>query len=734
MSKNTASLTRFIETASVGAIQNLCRSVANLSEHSWVTSALEQMTSPTDPQDCVAARRALMDGCRSLAPEWQAGLESNVRRTIALAEGKGYDAIRVVERQIYQFDDDEGGLRAGFDEQTDDLGRSVFLLVFVPQLFEEAERFHYAEHYRNYGKLYEAFEVDADHLPDFEWSGDKEAAFSDKLKEYLKLAGPCLIQHFQVGSGEDETDDRPLHMFLIRHAGLTNSVQDTQADLSLLPIHYKPPVEATLLFQPHEKHIEVYAEQSSQRPLIAGAFAEIATGSDLSERPMSLRQYNLGRFYQSLHLPYAPIEGFEVIDIRVVEAEARPQNLKRRVVIKVDKDDDIDTAATTVLGDNHIFKRATLISRIVINVRFMRDGKEINMPITLSAPNRCNLASRQDPRDREVGYAVLEAYGVVQSVAPLDAASEARQFGAMLRLYETDDAEVTLAALNHWGADVDVLRRAGFLVPKSRMTSVTRVRDDGTVFQAQVRPTNEGLVYEDPETGDINFVEPVDLERFDIKREWLTERITKGLTGAMRMGRGPRSIGPVMRLGTLVFGHEEVPVHLARRLDRMEAIAAVDSSLRGDRQLDWGVVLTATETCPEYLGANVVVQLTDVLVLGDESVTVDQGRLMQALRDGRQRATSATVVEFRITNDIESKQTATLIVPGKLPLSLVGDKQVQIVERLVQAYREGNPVLVGAALFEGMGSNSPAQLFKGDEWKDYIGHPPGRSRGWMLLV
>lgn len=732
--KNTASFHRFVETASLGAIRTLCDSVSDLAGQLWVTSALAQLTPEADAQTCAQARRALSDGCRHLTTESLSRLEGDARRVIALAEGKGPAAIKVVERDIYKFDDPEGGLRAGFDAQTDDLGRSVFLLIRVPQLFEEAERFHFAEHYRNFGRLYEAFEVDCDQLAQFEWNEAAKAAFETKIKEQLQISGPCLIQHFEVSQSDDGAGSPSLHMFLIRHAGMTSSVQDTLPDLSLQPIHYKPPVEATLLFEPAQKRIEVFAEQAAERPLIAAAFAEVATGSDLSGRPMSLRQYNLERFYRSLHLSQAEVEHLGVLDVRVVEAEARPQNLKRRVVVKVDKDDDIDTAARAMLGDNNIFSRATLISRVVINLRFERNGKEVNLPITLSAPNRCNLASRHDPRDRELGYAVLEAYGIVRSVAPLDAASEAGQFSAMLRLYESDCAEVSRAELHNWGADVSVLRSAGFLVPKARASFVTRVRDDGTVLQAPVRSIEGRLVFDDPQTGLLVAVDPSELERFEVKRDWLTERVIKGLRGAMRMGRTPRSTGPVVKLGTLVDGNDDVPVHLARCLDRMDVIASVDSSLRGDGQSGWGVVLTATGVCPEFLGANVIVQLADVLTADEAGITVDQTRLMQILRDGRQRAFAAAVPDLRITCDIAGKETATLIIPGKLPFSLVGGKQVLVVERLMQAHRAGNPVVTGGALFEGMSSKSPAQLFTGDTWKQYIGHPPDKSRGWMLLL
>lgn len=80
------------------------------------------------------------------------------------------------------------------------------------------------------------------------------------------------------------------------------------------------------------------------------------------------------------------------------------------------------------------------------------------------------------------------------------------------------------------------------------------------------------------------------------------------------------------------------------------------------------------------------------------------------------------------------KETATLIIPGKVPFSLVGGKQVLVVDRLLKAYLAGNPIVTGGALFEGMATKSPGALFSGETWKQYIGHPPDKSRGWMLLV
>ncbi len=64
-----------------------------------------------------------------------------------------------------------------------------------------------------------------------------------------------------------------------------------------------------------------------------------------------------------------------------------------------------------------------------------------------------------------------------------------------------------------------------------------------------------------------------------------------------------------------------------------------------------------------------------------------------------------------------------------------GEKQILIVERLVAAYHANAQVLQSRELFHDVSSKSPNQLFGKDRtWEQYIGHPAGRSRGWVLLV
>lgn len=211
------------------------------------------------------------------------------------------------------------------------------MLVHAPELFEEAERFLYAEPHRNFGRRCAAFEIDYAAHGAFEWDDAKKSAFEAKIKERLQLSAPCLIQHFPIEQADDEGATRVLHMFLIRHAGLTSSVQNTLPDLSLQPIHYRPPVEATLLFQPKVSRIEVFAHEASERPRLwrrlsprpprgrthrAGPCRCGSTTWSASTRPCTFRKSRFSTY-------------LGVLDVRVVEVEARPEDFNRRLQMKV---------------------------------------------------------------------------------------------------------------------------------------------------------------------------------------------------------------------------------------------------------------------------------------------------------------------------------------------------------------------------------------------------------------
>ena len=201
----------------------------------------------------------------------------------------------------------------------------------------------------------------------------------------------------------------------------------------------------------------------------------------------------------------------------------------------------------------------------------------------------------------------------------------------------------------------------------------------------------------------------------------------------MQIGQRIKASDPVTKLGTLIVGDEDVPVYLARRLNRLEAVTQADAYLRGERQVGYGIVLTATEASPQYLGANVVIWLGDVLTTTAGEVSIDKDRLLRALADGKARALAARTLDLIVHNDLLGQESATLMIPGKDPWPLLG-LQCTIVERLVKAHKSNNPVLQNKALFDGLSYNHPQQAFQGAAWKTYLGHPSGKTRGWVLYT
>ena len=86
---------------------------------------------------------------------------------------------------------------------------------------------------------------------------------------------------------------------------------------------------------------------------------------------------------------------------------------------------------------------------------------------------------------------------------------------------------------------------------------------------------------------------------------------------------------------------------------------------------------------------------------------------------------------------VEHNRSGSLFIPGKPVLTVVGEKQIKLVQRLVDAYRSGNPAVLTKDLMDGLGSASPSQAFR--NWKEqiadiYIGQAEGKRGAWKLLV
>ncbi len=730
--KNMPSLLKYLETAPIKAIRLLSDCLASkggfepLSGLSW----------PDNGTDLIEAhRQVIKDACTALPAEVATSLDGHASKIIKLSEGKGIEAVRTVEDRLYQLDTDDLCVTDLFDAQPDALGRATVLFAFAPDLFSKAELFFHSEYYRNFGKLYDAFDIDSDGTPTINWDDDVRTRLEQAVNSRLSITGNCRIEYVPVDRKSDNGQTTQEHIFLIRHAGDRSSVQDTKDDLSTEPLYYTPPVNTTIVVQPSSRSIELFCEDRSVRQALASTFANTVLQSTLSERPVTLRQYNLSRFYTSLALDQAGLDALGVNDVRVVEAEARPKNFGRRVIVKVNQDDEIEDAIDDFFGGRSIFHdRLGNITRIVLNIRYYEDNKLINLPITLSTPNRCNLGSKTDPRERDIGTKVLTHYDILTPVAQLQDGDEGRVIDALLKIFESGLSEVRLRQLQAWRANIALLQAGGFLKPKGPATDVVVTDDEGHAQIRVVKPQGSRLVTRDPVTGALEDVDPDDLIRYDTQPRWVAEFITKALSEVLKSNPTRRQDDPVADLGKMTIGEQTVALYLARQTDNAKHRNSVETYLRGQGQAPYGIVFTATDTYDEYLGPNVVIGLREVMTKTDSAIQIDIERISQIWVARSHRALSATTVEL-VRNPRNLQSSATLYISGRDPWSLNGEKQILVVERLVNAYHSTAPVVQARDLFQGMSSDSPGKLFGKDKtWQQYIGHPEGRSHGWTLLA
>lgn len=725
-----ASLYQLLETAPLAALQDFLTTVeggryaATLGAVSW--------SQASDEAGEGALRAQLLEIANQLSPAEVAPLDGHAQRILTLAEGQGPQILQQVASRLFADTD-----ITAFAEQLDDLGRSLWLYQHQPQRFEEAEALYYADHYRHYGRLYEAFEVDGAQRRDFVWNDGVQAALATNIERRLELAGRCTVSHLQLAQTGATGQATPQHLLIVRHGGPLASVAEyVETDGSRRQRYYRPLNEATLIYAPAQNLLEVFAASPAVRQHLAACFAETALGHDLSGKPLTLRQYRMGRFVESLRLPLPSIDGYDIERAAVVEVAARPDNYKHRLSLKVSADDDIESVAQALLGQDHLFRRAAAISRVVIAVRYTRHGsaKRKTLHIKLSEPNRCNLRSNRDPVQRDLGYALLTAWGILHQVKPLTTADERALFPALLQLFDQVTKEAPGKFFIERSIDPEALADGGFIERRGRQQTLL-IEEGDAVVEVPLRSAGKPgwVAYEHPHDGRRVELPACVAEQYAIRRAWLDEIVYKCLKPALASFACKPLDACLTYLGRIRLDAQEVPCYIARALHDVKTLNRLDTLLRAAGEPGIGLMLSAGSDHPLCLGANVIVPLVEYLQPQGEAV-LDLAGLARAYGQGKALARGGMAVEL-----VKHGASATLYIPGKPPLLLVGEKQIAIFDVLVKAYQKGSPIVKTSDAMAGSESFSPSTAFRKEQWATikgvYLDLAPGVKRGaWMLLV
>ena len=730
--KNGLSLHRLLESAPLDALQSFLATVddgqvaAIFADLPWSGDGVDSSAPPL--------RGQLLTLSNELQPDVAVPLDRHAQRILTLAEGRGGETLHRVADKL------RNAHAQAWEEQMDGVGRSLWLYQHQSDLFDEAENLFYADHYRNYGKLYDAYELDGNDRLDFVWTDEIKNDLEARLQTRLQLSGRCTVSHLEVSGQDANGDVRIQHLLIVRHGGPLSSVAEyREADGSRGERYYRPLHEATLLYSPRDGLLEVYSPSPGVRRQVAASFAEVGLNIDLSEKPLMLKHYNFNRFFQSLRLPIPTIPGFDIEQVGIVEIEVRTDKPKHRTGFKVAIDDDYEAEAIRIYGPGHLFRHAACLAKIVIAVRYTwhGNGQTRTLNITLSDPNRCNLRSNDDPIQRELGYALLKAWDILQAVKMLDATDEHALFPALLTLYDQGQGELSGQFFHQRSLDVEALAAGGFIERCGRFPTMRVGSGDGEQEVAVRSAGKPGwLVYDDPVDGLLVEVPAMVLDKYTIRRDWLQEVILKRFKPYFARLALTRLDDDLTALGDLQLGEERVSCYLARDLGKPKTLQRLDVQLRAQSAWGVGLVLAAGRDHPLCLGPNIIASLPDLLSPDGSDGVLDIGRLVSLYQQSKQLARGSMVVDLVK----QSPYSATLYIPGKPPLALTGAKMIDFFQALLDAYQAGSPAvptkqLMGAA---DSSSASPRQLFGQKLWDSidgvYVGFPPGVKRGYYQLL
>ena len=653
--------------------------------------------------------------------------EQRCRRIRALADGKGVASLTtIVDRQ---FDNERS---QAFRNQPDPLCRSIWTFLNARQTFEDAESFHSVRQFRDYGNFYDAFEVELESAGVLDAACIDEDALAAKVTSVLELRTACTVTAIDLPQTESH---QASIMLIVRHGGPLSSVSHHRDDGRRNTIYYRPPNEATLIYTPAACQIEVCADSPVVRQHVASAFATVVLGHDVSQKPLTWKRYNLSRFRSSLYLDPPRIDGYEIAFARVIEAELRLGNWRRKLTLKVAIDDDITAVAAQYLGSDNLFRRADGFSRIAIAVAYNRvgDEKRRTLNISISDTKSCNLQSNKDPDERSLGNALLQEWGILSAFRQIDPSDLRAIFPQLVALHDRAEDAVSGEYLHELGLDPDRLIEGGLLERRGRQ-DVVLIDDNGMDGEGTIRPSStSGLVGILGPFDEAAGTRPAsDLEMYAINRQWLHETVL-ALIQPILNRRALQTLDPDLTLlGAMRIDGAEVPVYFARRLNDLKTVGRLDQALRARNDSGVGIVLATSAEPPSHLGPNVVVPLLSILASG-EGMVLSRDGLELAFRSGRSLALGGSKPQVVKADG----QAATLHIPGRPSLAILGANQIKIFERLVAAHNAGSPDVKSGALTEDLEVQSPQQAFRREMWQSivnvYIGK--GAKHGfWRLIV
>ena len=668
---------------------------------------------------------ALSTYLSQLDPDILRQLEDQSRRIVDLSDGKGPMSLETVVHQRMSHEEIEL-----FEDQRDELRKSLWTFLHHQSAFEDARSFHSARRHREHGNLYSAFEVAADAIQGTNADDIDLGPLCEHVRDELGLKAKVRATAIDLPG----TNSHPASILVvIRHGDALSSVQDHRDDGLRETYYYRPANEAILIYTPALRKLEVCAKRYITRDKVSRAFAELVLGQNLSEKPLTARDFSLERFKTSLFLPLPDLADVDVLSASVTGLELRLGTWKRVLRLQVTPDDDIESFAERYMKDALAAARVYGYSRVTIVATFRRRGavSDETLSLWVNSNNMSNAQNDRDPQLRDLGIELLQFWGLTEQQRLLGERETPEHFSGLLFLCDHPSDEIEGRELRSAGIDITRLLSAQLISRKSRQ-QVVLIDDGEEVIEADLETGEKPgqLTVSGPHGEDFGGTEETDHTIYKIARPYLLELVLDALKTELGAPRADIVADQIAEFGAVPIGDHDMPVYLVWCLDAERKPELLDQEFRRRHLAGPGLILTTGETDITYMGANVVVPLKRVVTVQDCGIELNPDALDQAWRSGQSLVLASDTA--RIIH--HGPRFATLHLPGQPPLNLFAKQQAVMFERLIEETRRGRIDVRTGDLMRDMGSASPSQLFSSPLWAVVKDHymTQARPKSWRL--
>ena len=217
-------------------------------------------------QEADSLAATLVEHIKHLRKEQRAAAEREALRVLRLASPRGAAILATVAEQF----NDSDLIDRFLSQEGGEIGRSIWMRTFSDEstrLFDVAESILNTGDLRGNKRLHDAFDVPCDDPPPFIWNDAIKRNLEAELTKAMRLAEPCEVIHVTLDD-EEKNGTQTIHYLVVRFAGeQVTAVQ--MINRNRRSFCYFPARDATLIYAPHRKQVEVYAQTLSARVPLA---------------------------------------------------------------------------------------------------------------------------------------------------------------------------------------------------------------------------------------------------------------------------------------------------------------------------------------------------------------------------------------------------------------------------------------------------------------------------------